>query len=219
MNKFKGFKESDREIRDLGNMKCEVPDVQIEFRNDVAAKIYSQLLNEALDRHLVQRVIDEPKSSDKSVKMEDKYTLKKLPDGKVWMMENLREPVEGAKWSDIYDCYYYTWEQALKAVPEGFRLPAMSDFALLRDSLGYGKVSNEEVVKKLQGVCGFSPAGFYDFDDKKFCSQGSHANYWSSPAQCAANAYDLGFNTSGNVNPVAYTNKYYGRTVRCIKND
>ncbi|MBQ6449637.1 hypothetical protein IJJ08_01910, partial [bacterium] len=54
------------------------------------------------------------------------------------------------------------------------------------------------------------------YEDGRLPGQGSDANYWSSTAQSATNAYDLLFNTSGNVNPVNYGNKYDGRTVRCI---
>ena len=65
------------------------------------------------------------------------------------------------------------------------------------------------------GPCAYGDACY---EDGRLTNQGSNANYWSSTTQSAANAYNLNFNTSGNVNPVNYNNKYNGRAVRCIEN-
>ena len=200
MNKFENFNEN--EIENIVNQSIIADvniiddDIKLTFKREsrVMRMIALHTINSLLNAHFVQRVIDEPESSDKSVKIEDKYTLKKLPDGKVWMMENLRESVEGAKWSDEYNCYYYTWEQAKQAVPEGYHLPSVSDFFALCESLGFGTIANDEVIKKLQDECGFALAGCYVFDDERFFGQGSYAYYWSSTAQSATNAYYLFFN-------------------------
>ena len=147
-----------------------------------------------------------------------KYRLQKLPDGKVWTMENLREKVKGAVWNQKYNCYMYTWEQAKKAVPKGFHLPSAQEFMRLALSLGYLEKSEEEVVSALQEKCGFTLAGYVD-SDKTLYYQGSYGYYWSSTQEDATNAYYLYFRSDGSVNPQGNSSKYYGRAVRCVKDE
>lgn len=205
MNKFKHFNE-------------DKPDFRIELDNNAAAKIYSQLLNKALDAHLVQRVVDDKKNTQLE-NIENKYTLKKLPDGKVWMMENLREKVEGAVWNEQYNCYMYTWEQAKRAVPKGFHLPSAREFMELCLACGYLDKSDEKVAKRLQKECGFVYSGYSHPTEGSLGDQGtSGAGYWWSSTWYNNNAaYDLYFNSS-TVYPQTNCNKCYGFAVRCIKN-
>ena len=145
----------------------------------------------------------------------NEYTLKKLPDGKVWMMENLREKVEGAVWNERYSCYMYTFDEAQKAVPEGFHLPSAKEFFNLALALGYLKDSEIEVAKKLQEECGFVFSGSTD-DCESLGDLGSSGSFWSSTQKGAPYSYRFVFYWHS-VYPIEPTVKDYRMAVRLIK--
>ena len=159
----------------------------------------------------------EQKSEDENkVKIgSNEYTLKKLPDGKVWMMENLREEVEGAVWNDRYRCYMYTFDEAQKAVPEGFHLPSAREFFKLALALGYLEKDETVAMNRFIKECGFALTGHVSYTGV-MVNQGHYGFYWSSTQSGETFGYCLYFDSTG-VNPVNDYCKTLGMAVRLIK--
>lgn len=149
----------------------------------------------------------------------NEYTFKKLPDGKLWIDGYLREKVDGAVWNEKYNCYMYTWERALKAVPAGLRLPTAREFLDLCLALGYLKISEERVVNRLIDECGFKMAGYCIVDNCSLLGQGSSLRVWSCSSYSATDtstSYGLCANSSA-VNPARGCDRCFGFGARCIK--
>ena len=145
----------------------------------------------------------------------NEYTLKKLPDGKVWMMENLREKVEGAVWNERYSCYMYTFDEAQKAVPEGFHLPSAKEFFNLALALDYLEKDETVAVNRFIKRYGFALTGHVSYTGE-LVNQGHYGFYWSSTQSTATFGYCLYLDSRG-VNPVNDYSKILGMAVRCIK--
>ena len=131
------------------------------------------------------------------------------------MMENLREPVEGAVWNPKYNCYMYTWEQAQKAVPEGFHLPSPREFMDLALALGYLEKDEEVVADSFINECNFTLSGYADVAGE-ICNQGRNGYYWSSIQHNDDCGYIL-YLYGNSVDPANYHTKDAGLAVRCIK--
>ena len=181
---------------------------------DEGSIILSKEFYEEMEQ-IVQRVVDDMSQDKKKVKIgSNEYTLKKLPDGKVWMMENLQEYVEGAMWNEQYNCYMYTFNQAYHAVPEGYHLPSAQEFMKLAMALGYLKDSEEIVSERLQEYCGFVFSGFA-YDTGGLRAQGRDGYYWSSTQYDATTIYHLVF--SSEVDRISYSSNDHRMAVRLIK--
>ena len=143
----------------------------------------------------------------------------------IWMAENLNyETASSYCYDESSNCEYYgrhySWEDAMKACPEGWRLPTIAEFMTLigvRSEGGYSKAS--KILKNGSNERGFSAilAGARNVEGM-FFGVGSDAFFWSSSeysSSCAkymsvSYKYDLA--TFANYGP-----KNAGYTVRCLK--
>jgi len=146
----------------------------------------------------------------KSAKVGDKmvidgYQCAMMPDGKIWQIENMRGG--DCLYTDNEYGSYYTWEQAKKVVPKGFKLPTKKDFDRLIKALGV-KTGRELYESIWQGIfSGSYYNGLY--------GQGNNGYYWSSTALDSSDAYYL-YLYDGYVGPGFSFGKTYGFAVRCL---
>jgi uncharacterized protein (TIGR02145 family) len=161
----------------------------------------------------------------------------------VWMAENLR--VTRDKHGDLLETYcydgrsdkceefgrLYTWEAAINASPEGWRLPDAGDWKELElelgmdaeeaDSLGW-RGTDQGTQLKEGGTSGFEAllAGYKDGTvqwDGRFFDMGYYASFWSATEYDAetSTAYWM-YTTSEGVLKHNY-DKTSALSVRCIK--
>ncbi|MCQ2090413.1 MAG: hypothetical protein MJY93_09200 [Fibrobacter sp.] len=156
------------------------------------------------------------------------YKTVQMPDGKVWMAENLNYQMGESKCYDDKpeNCEkygrLYTWDDAKKACPAGWRLPSKAEFERFLATVGS---SNDEISLNLRAgiwekgldMFGFSalPAGDYNRYYKEFDSLGNNTSFWSSTELNSGNAYYL--RIRDNYADVYYYVKIYGYSVRCLQ--
>ena len=150
------------------------------------------------------------------------YKTVKLKDGNTWMAQNLNFDVgEGCSFYDndpelggIYG-RLYTWDAAMKACPEGWRLPSNKEV----DSLftAYGNKSYKALIIK-DGDSGFAALlGGSRISDGEFYNLGLIGYYWSATEKGAEYAWHYYFGSgNGGVGRFSY-NKEYGVSCRCLK--
>ena len=131
----------------------------------------------------------------------------------------------------------YKWDDAVKACPDGWRLPTKNDFEDLFVAVG-GRLSAGQVLKSTSGwksdgdgrdAYGFSaiPAGYWDEYDS-YGLEGSNAYFWSSTVyeHSDRSAYNMYMNYSaehrypdGNYDEAHLASNYKrrGLSVRCVK--
>ena len=124
----------------------------------------------------------------------NKYSIKVLSDGKLWMTANLNLNIP-----DSY-CYensrenceqfgrLYTWEsarQGCKLLGEGWRLPTKDEFRLLTALYG-GGAEDSNIIRKtaykalLNGTAGFNAVlGGNRSPDSQYSRLGAHGFYWT----------------------------------------
>ena len=100
--------------------------------------------------------------------------------------------------------------------PKGWQLPTSNNqnkgsFYLLLDKYGLNSSYNSTTIT--QSPLYFHPSGGVGFGS--LGSAGSDGNYWSSTADNTYTAYNLNFD-SGSVDPSSRSNRYTGRSVRCL---
>ncbi|MCM1218181.1 MAG: fibrobacter succinogenes major paralogous domain-containing protein [Lachnospiraceae bacterium] len=117
------------------------------------------------------------------------------------------------------DKKYFTWDEAMeleKKLPDGWRLPTRQEMVLMAEEFGCdsesGELDGELIRRNLKlGLNGYlSPGGSSPRD------VGSDGYYWSRTAYGSSSAYDFYF-LSGDAYPANYNYKYYGYSVRCVK--
>lgn len=128
--------------------------------------------------------------------------------GVIWATKNV-----GAATPQDYG-NYYTWEEATKVCPQGWRLPTMAEFAAVveteRQLLGRGAWFADQQLY-------FPYAGYY-YETGQAESIGSVGSYWSgdqNERRTAAHAYGVwssGFSADHNLK-----DKKDKRSVRCVK--
>lgn len=113
---------------------------------------------------------------------------------------------------------YFTWDEAMelqKDLPDGWRLPTRSEWALLCEE--FGQKDGELDAYTLATNLKLNRNGWYDFEDKYADLTGSDAYYWSStPDSGTSYAYGLNFNASS-VDPSNVGYRYYGQSLRLVK--
>ena len=131
------------------------------------------------------------------------YKNKKMPDGKIWMVENLNCKVAG---SECYDknesnCNtygrLYTWEAAKKACSGGWHLPSNDEWDALVTSVGGSSTAGKHLkAKEGWNSCGPTGSGesyscedTYGFSalpggngssDGLFYNAGNYGKWWSA---------------------------------------
>ena len=94
--------------------------------------------------------------------------------------------------------------------PTGWRLPTSTEFNTMYNQYGSGRNLRATGAGQPAFVLSGFRSGSSTYD------QGSYGYYWSSTAYSSFNAYRLYLNSSG-VYPRDYISKYYGFSVRCVK--
>lgn len=112
---------------------------------------------------------------------------------------------------------YFTYDEAMeleKNLPDGWRLPTRSEWALLAEEFGQdenGELDGNVFAKNLNlTLTGLVWSGSLYYST-------THGYYWSRVSNSDTNAYYLYFNTSGGLNPQYNLNKRYGFAVRLVK--
>jgi len=159
------------------------------------------------------------------------YRTVKMPDGKVWMAENLNYKTPEGSWCyddnpDMGAQYgrLYTWEAAKAAAPDGWHLPTREEWSnlvkasggdvagkKLKSASGWNKKGNgtdEYGFSALPGGTRISVGSFYD--------AGYYGVWWSATEGDGSLAYGRGMHYDyGNVNE-RYYDKTLGFSVRCV---
>jgi len=96
------------------------------------------------------------------------YRTVKMPDGKIWMAQNLNfETEEGSWWYDNDPANgskygrLYTWAAAKAAVPKGWHLPSCAEWDNMCKAIGGMDVAG----KKLKSTSGWND--YIDWDDEE----------------------------------------------------
>ena len=163
------------------------------------------------------------------------YRVTEMPDGKIWMCENLDYGSSGVYYNNDESTYgwnglkygkLYTWDQAVAAANEisGWHLPTTAEW----DALANAVVSTSVAGTKLKSTTGWSSGngtddyGFAAFpagrqNSSGFSRLGSYAYFWAAPEYSSSKAYYRYF-TTGALMYSNIVNKSYGYSVRLVKN-
>ena len=120
--------------------------------NSSYASIYTTVVKGGLDGSITETGIS---SSDKKVTVDGTSYYYTSHNGLDWFRTNLANPSHGASYSNadaMLDVFgnYYSYEEALNACPEGWRLPTDAEWAALANKL------NPEVIQQstnASGIC------------------------------------------------------------------
>jgi uncharacterized protein (TIGR02145 family) len=167
------------------------------------------------------------------------YRTVKMPDGKTWMAYNLNYKT-GNSWcflNDVSKCKrygrLYDWNTAMKACPEGWRLPSRGDWNDLNNAIGKsggGKKLKARIhwdrYKDRNGHgtdnYGFSalhggsrhPDGDFNCAD----DDTEEGNWWTSTKDGDSNAYFWLLIDYAAVLGEGSNDKRFGFSVRCVQN-
>jgi uncharacterized protein (TIGR02145 family) len=175
-----------------------------------------------------------------------KYRTVTMPDGRVWMAQNLNyKPKSGKSWAynddETITMHYgrlYDWKTAVKACPKGWHLPSEDEFFDMVKSIDETDDNVGKLLKSKSDWCqdadgnpcegngidryGFTalPGGGRDINGE-FKSFGSFGMWWGGDIQPAtkqvANYFWL-YSGHGNAVSYAFGDFRRGFSVRCIKN-
>lgn len=108
---------------------------------------------------------------------------------------------------------YFTWDEATAIKADGWRLPTRTEWAVLCAEFGEkgGDIDHDVLTKAL----GLSDNGYVYLGTLRYA--GNEGVYWSSTAYSSTSyAYYLYF-YSGGVYPSSYGNRYFGQSVRLVR--
>lgn len=148
-----------------------------------------------------------------------KYHVVKIGDQQ-WLAENIRFNGEdsfapnGDEKNVAGMGRLYTWKMAMKACPEGWRLPNDTHFQNLMKTVCGSEKGGAHCAEKLaqKGFKSPLPGRFFKGNYNYF---GSYAHYWSS-TQVNSGAFSLSFNKT-DASMVREGNLQFAYSVRCIK--
>lgn len=158
-------------------------------------------------------------------------------DSQTWMAKNLNYDAEGSACpdGDERNCSkygrLYTWVDAQKVCPEGWRLPDSSDFAMLIASAGGEEIAGKALkatsgwFKKGNGSDDFGfaarPAGYRQGGSEiapgKFDGIGGYAHFWSTTETADGLAYYMLLDFSVPAAKLGAFGKDESRSVRCVR--
>jgi len=163
------------------------------------------------------------------------YRVAEMPDGKIWMCENLDYGSSGVYYNNDESTYgwnglkygkLYTWDQAVAAANEisGWHLPSADEWDALATAVG----GSDTAGTKLKSTTGWSSGsgtddyGFAAFPGGTrsttgtFSGLGSYGRFWTATENTSSYAYQRYFYTGEKVKS-DYNNKSYGYSVRFVK--
>ena len=117
------------------------------------------------------------------------------------------------------DKKHFTWDEAMEAVEElgnGWRLPTRKEWSLICEEFGCdedGKLSGGLLAKNLN----LKANGWKDYGNGSLYGSGSNGYWWSSTAYNTTNRYYLYYNTSNGLYSGNYYYRYYGLSVRLVR--
>jgi uncharacterized protein (TIGR02145 family) len=163
------------------------------------------------------------------------YTVKKMPDGKVWMTENLKIKIPGSYCYENNDANcaqygrLYTWklaQEVCRSLGDGWRLPSNEDWQLLGKQ--YGGIRGDSSDGKAAytallpgGKSGFNVqlAGGRNVDSiPGYARKDAHGFYWTSTSVDAGHAWMYNFGDGAKfMNRHSDSEKGRAFAVRCVK--
>lgn len=189
------------------------------------------LKNVATDKWLKKVEAPSPETVDIGGKL---YRVAEMPDGKIWMCENLDYGTSGVYYNNDEPTYgwnglkygkLYTWDEAVATANEisGWHLPSNDEWTALRAAAGGKSVAGT----KLKSTTGWSegngtddfgftafPAG-YQYSGS-FYNLGRLTQLWSVTESSSTNAYYYFFGTGASMSGTDNF-KTYGNSVRLVK--
>lgn len=159
-----------------------------------------------------------------------------------WMAENLNYQTGESKCyenkPENCDKYgrLYVWREAVTACPDGWHLPSKEEFEELEKLAGQKASDIKKAGTVLKSTTGWNdykgesgngtdglgfgalPAGYYGSNYGYFGDEGDVAPFWSSTEDDSSGAYYLVLSFSREGAYVDGDRKYYGFSVRCVKN-
>lgn len=114
---------------------------------------------------------------------------------------------------------HFTWDEAMaieEKLKNGWRLPTRHEWVLIAEEFGRDTEKDELGGKLLKEALSLNMNGYKDCDGRIW-GQGSSAYYWSRTARSSTYAYYLLLGSSGNLYPAYLNLRYYGYSVRCVK--
>lgn len=146
---------------------------------------------------------------------------------KCWMVENSREGTYSgrgygldASGNDIgtlnfkprgtVNGYYYTWDNAASACPDGWHLPSKAEFGALTNLVNFRTGDKAKWWSGLQGSSNGAFAGYYRTDFSNWYDWGDYGYWWCS----GSNQNFSGF-IAGLAGPFSNSNSWF--SVRCIQ--
>ena len=122
-------------------------------------------------------------------------------------------------YGDLFS-WYAVDTYANQLCPAPWRVPTADDFInldKLMGGTGEYRIDLTFVNDKYHALWGGAFGGACGSDGTLFY-QGSRANYWSATEYNATSARVLYFGTNGHTSPQDWSSKYYGFTLRCVRN-
>jgi len=176
------------------------------------------------------------------------YGMALMPDGKVWMTENLNyqfPPPDTRTWSpdsDYRDTYglLYSWTAAMEACPEGWHLPTREEWANLACAAtvdGGGSVTGmcsntgSTAGTRLKSKTGWTSNGTDDYGFSALpggnnngvnqtLANTANGYWWTATEVSNNNAYPRNINGNGtHVGDPGSTSKTQRYSVRCVRNN
>lgn len=159
-----------------------------------------------------------------------KYKAMKI-NGQIWLTENLNYKTPRSRCHDEsgVDCYelgrYYYWNEAVKACPDGWRLPSSNEWEDLYNAMGKDPHAMQAVGFTLKSTDAYNfsviPAGFYDDTEKKFLgSRNNITLLWTSTESSNGTVFVWGVGPEkAGLQGGMPKSKEIAASVRCIKDN
>ena len=160
------------------------------------------------------------------------YRTKKMPDGKIWMLENLKwkgagiyygsGATPGKKEPFANAGRLYTYVEAITAAPPGWHLPTLDEWETLARSVGGSSTAGTKLKSKSgwnkgNGTDNFDfsalPGGY---GNSAFRNIGSNGYWWSHSENSIKSANFYYMNTSATIFRKGGTKSHF-YSVRCVK--
>lgn len=205
---------------------------------------------ENLERSITGRSNDKTKLSEEDLVEIDGEMYYSVQIGdQTWLRENLSSKTKGTNYmgynvmSNVFGTYY-SWEEALEACPEGWRLPTNSDWLTLAQTLGanetnalgnFSKISSSLIAEDAaylgEEMWEWWPrsgtkymdfdalaCGYANLEAKTWSGMYEYATFWTADEKDSKNAYyRYLFVDSPDLKIGIADKKTFGASVRCVK--